>query len=110
MKSFTNEKIGKRLSVRQLPICCLRSQLNDRKQKCKSAEPYYWMSEEDKRKLAERKRCFDRQWSAEITKRLINPISIHIFSLFGFCSIEFVLQDNKDTEIFICSKKQTTQK
>ncbi|XP_063419034.1 uncharacterized protein LOC134701843 isoform X2 [Mytilus trossulus] len=68
-----NEKLGERLSVRQFPISLLRHQVDNRRVHCKSADPHYWMSDEDKRRAADKRKSFERQWSAEVSKRNKTP-------------------------------------
>lgn len=66
--SIKNEKFGSRLPVRKLPFCILRQQVCSRRLHCKTADPFYWISDEDKKKKADKRKCFDRQWSKEISK------------------------------------------
>lgn len=71
VNSRGNEKLGERLSVRQFPISLLRHQMDNRRVHCKSADPHYWMSDEDKRRAADKRKSFERQWSAEVSKRFV---------------------------------------
>ncbi|XP_071166613.1 uncharacterized protein [Mytilus edulis] len=73
VNSRGNEKLGERLSVRQFPISLLRHQMDNRRVHCKSADPHYWMSDEDKRRAADKRKSFERQWSAEVSKRNKTP-------------------------------------
>lgn len=71
VNSIKNEKIGSRLPVRKLPFCLLRQQVCGRRLHCKTADPFNWKSDEDKKKIADKRKCFDRQWTKEISKRYL---------------------------------------
>ena len=78
VNSIKNEKFGSRLPVRKLPFCLLRQQVCDRRLHCKNADLLYWKSDEDKKKIADKRKCFDRQWTTEISKRYLLSVYINI--------------------------------